>query len=519
MLKAGRESKLLLDGEGVFILQPGFLLALGCSAALSLTAYGQSSVPSGETDAARVLLVDAPEPQSAGGGDSTHSLTRGAHSPEMVTMFPHSDDIPWYIAGQSNIIFQAHPGFHSPYSGRNSLLGGGEYKTSLLGTLYLAYQLNRLPYKPETEHTDRYSTDFILDLESAGGRGLSEALGLAGFTNLDVVRNPNLGSTPYIAHAEVHQTIGFTHELTDADRGPLGLSNKVPVRRLELRVGKMSLPDVFDLNGVLSDSHLQFTNWTIDNNGAWDYAADTRGYTYATTLEYQDRDWALRYGIALMPTVANGINLDWALRRAKGQNYEFELRRGLLPAHNGVQRILAYRNDAHMGDYREAVNVYLAGVTSTPIITDYEHFGAVKYGFGYNFEEQETEHLRIAGRFGWNEGQHESFAYTEVDQTVLVGADYDGTQWGRPSDKFGISVVSNAIKKDHQKYLAYGGLGFLLGDGHLNYGRENTEEAYYNLHTWRGMYFALGLSLIDDPGYNRNRGPVWVPSVRSHVDF
>ncbi len=463
-----------------------------------------------------------PSPQSAGGGHSTASLEHAenaADSGNLLTMFPHSDNTPWYIAGQANIIFQAHPGFHSPYQGTNSLHGGGEYKTSMLGTLYLADQLQRLLNRPATDSSLRYNTDFILDLESAGGRGLSEALGLAGFTNLDVVRNPNLGSTPYIARAEIHQTIGFTSEMVDVPRGPLSLATKAPVRRLEIRAGKMTLPDQFDINEVLSDSHLQFTNWAIDNNGAWDYAADTRGYTYATTLEYQDRIWAARFALALMPTVANGINLDWALSRARGQNYEVELRKSLIPGRKGTYRALGYVNAAHMGDYREAVNAYLDGEDPTPTITAHEHFGAIKYGVGYNFEQELTDHLRLAGRFGWNEGQHESFAYTEVDQTVLIGADYNGAQWGRKYDKIGLAVVSDAIKKDHQNYLKFGGLGFLLGDGRLNYGRENTEEAYYNMHTLRGLFFALGLSHIDNPGYNRDRGPVWVPSVRAHVDF
>jgi len=87
-----------------------------------------------------------------------------------------------------------------------------------------------------------------------------------------------------------------------------------------------------DVNEVLSDSHLQFENWTIDNNGAWDYAADTRGYTYGLAMEYQDRTWALRYVLALMPTVANGITLDWDLRQARAQNTELEIRKGFLPA-------------------------------------------------------------------------------------------------------------------------------------------------------------------------------------------
>lgn len=457
--------------------------------------------------------------QSAPSGAPAQDTPKAAQSSPVLSMFPHPDGTPWFVAGQTNIIFQAHAGFHSPYQGMNSFRSGGEYKTSLLGTLYLADQVQRLWNRPETKRDERYDTDFILDIESAGGRGLSEALGLAGFTNLDVVRNPTLGSTPYVARAEVHQTIGFTGDMEPQTRGPLSMATEVPVRRLELRVGKMSLPDVLDLNSVLSDSHLQFTNWTIDNDGAWDYAADTRGYTYAATFDYEDRGWGVRYVLALMPTVANGIDLDWALRRARAQNWELEVRRGLIPGVRGIQRVLAYQNVAHMGTYREAVNAFLAGVDPTPEITKHEHFGAIKYGFEYNTEEDIGSHLRVGGRFGWNEGQHESFAYTEDDQTVLGGADYNGGQWGRPNDKVGLAVVSNAIKRDHQNYLADGGLGFVLGDGHLNYGRENIEEGYYNLHAWRGAYFALGLTHIDNPGYNRARGPVWVEGVRFHVDY
>jgi len=39
--------------------------------------------------------------------------------------------------------------------------------------------------------------------------------------------------------------------------------------------------DFFDMNDVGTDSHSQFLNWTVDNNGAYEYAADTRGYRVA----------------------------------------------------------------------------------------------------------------------------------------------------------------------------------------------------------------------------------------------
>ncbi len=426
-------------------------------------------------------------------------------------MFPHADNTPWWVTGQENTIFQAHPNFHSPYEGTHSLRAAGEYKASEVATLYLGYEPHR--------HL-RYNTDLILNLENAGGRGISQALGLAGFTNLDVVRNPNLGSTPYMARVEIVQTIGLTSTLVDnQDRGPFSLAAQVPERRFVVRAGKMSLPDVFDQNEVGSDSHLQFTNWTIDNDGAWDYAADTRGYTYGGVLEYDDKSWSARYGIFAMPVVANGIDLDWAFSRASGQNWEWELRKGPLPGRHGSTRILAYVNHAHMGSYREAVQAYLAGQDATPDITRHEHFGAVKYGFGINNEQDISTNLRTFFRVGWNEGQHESFAYTEDDQTVAAGADYSGRRWSRQFDKAGLAFVSNAIKRDHQNYLKYGGLGFILGDGRLNYGRENILEGYYNLHTVRGLYFALGGSWIVHPGYNRDRGPVIVPSVRMHLDF
>ena len=449
-------------------------------------------------------------PPSSGSSDAPVAEPGSA-----ATIFPHSDRTRYLMAGQANIIFQADPPFDSPYEGVNSFVSRGEYKTSLVGTLFLGYQLRRDP---------RTETDVLVDFESAGGRGLSQALGIAGFTNLDVVRNPNLGSKPYLARVQLHQTIGLTNKMVEAERGVFDLATLVPERRFEVRAGKMGLPDTLDINGVGTDSHLQFMNWTVDNNGAWDYAADTRGYTFGLIAEYDDKAWSARYLVAAMPTVANGITLDWALRRASGQNVEVEIRRpvtgGLLdPKRKGTIRFLGYSNHAHMGQYRDAINAYLDGKTAVPDILSVEKFSAVKYGFGFNAEQEITSRLRVFGRLGWNEGQHESFAYTEVDQTIAAGGDYAGSAWSRPFDKVGLAFVSNAIKHDHQEYLKLGGRGFLLGDGNLSYGREDILEGYYNLHAWRGLFYAFDTQFIEHPGYNTARGPVVVFSVRAHVDF
>jgi high affinity Mn2+ porin len=499
------------------------LLPLTIAATLLLSAplcaQGQNHNPAlANPAAASLALPDAPQPaapEPASIAIPIQDSSVPAKAPEaddapIVTIFPHSNSALWWLSGQANIIFQGRPAFHSAYQGVNSFRNSAEYKTSMVGTFYTALR---------PTHSIRYNTDLIFDLESAGGRGLSEALGLAGFTNLDVVRNPNLGAVPYPARYQIHQTIGLTNETVDQQAGPFAVASKIPLRRIELRSGKLTLPDFFDMNGPGSDSHLQFMNWTIDNNGAWDYAADTRGYTLGAMAEYDDRSWSIRYGLFAMPVIANGIDLDWAFSRAHGHNGEFELRHSWIKDQKGTTRLLFFANRAHMGTYREANNAFLEGIDKVPTITAHAHFGALKYGFGYNTEQNLTGNLRVFGRFGWNEGQHESYAYTEVDQTVSAGADYAGTRWNRAQDKVAIAFVSNAIKSDHQEYLKLGGSGFLLGDGNLNYGRETIVESYYTWHAWRGLFYSLDVQHINNPGYNRDRGPAWVGSVRTHVDF
>jgi carbohydrate-selective porin OprB len=172
-----------------------------------------------------------------------------------------------------------------------------------------------------------------------------------------------------------------------------------------------------------------------------------------------------------------------------------------------------------MGSYRQAIDNFLAGVTPVPDITAHPLQTTIKYGFGANFEQPFNDWIGLFGRWGWNEGRHESYAYTEVDQTVELGVGASGARWGRQFDRAGLAFVSNGISRDHQQYLALGGLGFLLGDGRLNYGRENIVETYYTLHAWRGVYPSFGFQYVANPGYNRDRGPVLVPSLRLHLEF
>jgi hypothetical protein len=411
----------------------------------------------------------------------------------------------FWLSLQGNVIRQQHQTFGAKYSGPNSFLPDAQHATSRIETLYTGFQITK-------------RLEILADVESAGGGGLSSALGIAGFTNVDVVRNPTLGQDPYVSRVMLHYTIPLSGETTEATRNPLSLASRVPARRLELRVGKMSTVDFFDLNSVGSDSHLQFMNWAIVNNGAYDYAADTRGYTYGLVAEYFTPSWAARFGEMLMPTVANGIQLDWNIARARGENFEFECHPALLPGRPSVVRALGFVNHANMGSYREAIDGYLSGKDPVPDVTKYRRQGTVKYGFGLNVEQELTPLWRAFGRLGWNEGSKESFAYTEIDRTAEIGGDYRGTRWRRPGDKVGAAFVANGISSDHRRYLELGGLGFILGDGGLNYGMEKIFESYYTAHVWRGVSFAVDYQYVTNPGYNRNRGPASVVGLRVHIE-
>lgn len=419
-------------------------------------------------------------------------------------VFDHPDAA-WWVSGQLNVIGQAQPGFHAPYTGENSFRPNDHAATSTVATVYTGYELTS-------------NTTILVAGESAAGGGLSDALGIAGFANVDVVRNPTLGAAPYLGRAFLDQVIPLSDTRLRRDRDPLHLLRTLPERRIEIRAGKLSTVDVFDTNSVGSDSHLQFMNWAAVNNAAYDYAADTRGYTLGVTIEYAEPRWALRLGELAMPTVANGIDYDTDLAHARGENAELELH-GEVAGHPGVIRLLGFANHARMGRYADAITAFERGEAAIPDVTASRTPGRIKYGFGLNAEHEVTEQLHGLLRIGWNEGHYESFAYTEVDNTVALGADLRGAPWHRAGDKLGVAAVSNGLSDDHRRYLALGGRGFLLGDGRLRYGRETFVEAYYTARLYRGVSAATDVQLVARPGYNRDRGPVAIGSLRLHIEL
>ncbi len=407
----------------------------------------------------------------------------------------------WYSAhAQTTVVTQEHDHFRSPYIGGRSLLPDENAPTSLTSTIYYAARLWE-------------GGDLVFNPEIAGGRGFSSTQGLAGFPNGEITRIGLPEPTPYIARLFFRQTCGFGGEQEKVEDAPNQIAGMRDIERLTVTVGKLAAEDQFDDNRYSHDPRTQFLNWSLMFNGAWDYPANVRGYTYGFTLDYNQKDWAIRYGIFAEPAFANGSTIDPRFLRANGQVLEWE-GRYTLNEHPGKLRLLTYANRAHMGKYSEAV----ALMPVNPDVTTTRAY-RFKYGLGMSLEQELTADLGAFSRLGWNDGHTETWAFTEIDMTAALGLELKGRCWCRPQDRVGLAVVCNGLSPEHREYLAAGGLGFIIGDGRLNYGLEKIIEVNYNLEVIKGINLTFDFQGVDHPAYNRDRGPVAIGGLRVHLEF
>ncbi|MFI4922374.1 MAG: carbohydrate porin [Burkholderiales bacterium] len=415
-------------------------------------------------------------------------------------------ELPQLLGAQYTLIAQHLYPFDAAYSGPKSLRDDGDTQKTQTFGLYSGMKV--------WDHLQAY-----LDLELFRGAAVSNATGLGGLTNGDVIRQGsfNLSNGPYVSRAYLREFWAIGDNTVEVARGMDQLPGVEPAKRIEVKLGKFAANDDFDRNRYANSTRTQFENWSLWNNTAWDYAADTRGYTNGIMVGYVSPKWALRLGIFQMPTVANGPDLDLPLSKSRGENLELTLQ----PNHyETVVRLLAYRNIANMGIYSDAIAIGLAQGTVPNVAAD-DQPGRTKYGFGLNLEQPlaDSGETGLFARLGWNDGKTESFAFTEVDRTVTLGTQLAGNHWGRSNDRLGIGYVVNGLSADHRNYLAAGGSGFVLGDGRLNYGYEQIMEAYYLVQFGRFVQLSPDFQYIQNPGYNRDRGPATVVGIRLHLEY
>ena len=417
---------------------------------------------------------------------------------------PQQIEVPqrWNIFWQATSVGQYHGKFHSPYEGANSLLDRVERSWSVTSTLFLGLRLGP-------------NTSIYVNPELAGGLGFSSVNGIANYPNGELTRVASVTPKPYLARAYIQHDFGWGPEREQFDSEANQLAGSRPMNRYTVAIGKYTVTDFFDNNIYTHDPRTQFMGWAIMYNGAWDYPADTRGYTLAWYNELHTTHWSLRYAMALEPKVANGMPLDWRLSHDRGDNFECE-RRYTIGQHGGAIRALGFLLRTNSGSYQKALT--LAEQTgTTPDVTAVRRLGTLKYGIGLNAQQEITSDVGVFARLGWNDGKTESFAFTALDRLAQGGVSVTGTRWHRHFDTAGTALSVGGISGVHARYLAAGGLDFIIGDGRLNYAPEYVWESYYSARLVPGFFTTFGLQYLANPAYNQDRGPVWIPSIRLHI--
>lgn len=363
----------------------------------------------------------------------------------------------------------------------------------------------------------RPNLDLYANPEIARGIAIANGHGLGGYLNGHFIP-----PGAYIARAFARWTVRTGGGDAPIEAGDNQIPMTAPARRLVVTAGKFSTNDFFDLNRYAVNPRTQFMNFALDNSTAWDYAQDVRGYTRGVIIEWIHPKWTLRAGSAQVPTTAGGPELAADLRHNRGDQVEVEfqprvLGRGTEPA---VMRLLAFRNLADMGNYRRSIRRSRA-TGQPPDNTVTRREGAATYGFNVNFEQPLADEgeTGLFGRLGWNDGQNESWGYTECDRNASLGIQLAGARWRRADDRLGLGFGVNGLSGPHRRYLALGGLGFTLGDGALNYGLEQILEVYYACQLLKPLTLTLDYQYLWNPGYNQDRGPASALALRAHVNY
>lgn len=405
----------------------------------------------------------------------------------------------WAARIQATYVHQHKDGFPAAYSGPRSLGSGSERSYSFTTTVALAWR----PWR----HTELH-----LQPEAAQGVPLSGLAGLGGFTNGEIARTAGPSLSVYRARAFVRHTWPLAGPEEPVAATMTRLGDRVARRRLVLTAGNLAVTDLFDDNAFAHDARSQFLNWALITHGAYDFAADARGYTWGAALEYVGDGWTVRAGRFAQPRIPNLLPLDRHLDRHYGDQIEVEWP-FTLGERPGRWRVLAFRNQVPMATYADALAA--AGPDGVPADLARVRLGRQsKRGVGVNLEQSLGDTLGLFLRTMWADGRTETYAFTSIDRSVSFGLVADGAGWGRVGDTAGLGFAWNGLSLAHRRFLAAGGVGFFLGDGRLNYRPEQVVEAFYRWRVLPGAWVSLDWQRLTSPGYNADRGPVDVLSLR-----
>jgi len=411
----------------------------------------------------------------------------------------------WNVHAQVTNTQQYHGAFPAAYSGAESLSSTADTAKTFDLTLFLGARLWK-------------GGEGYMNSEIDQGFGLNGTLGVADFPSGEAYK---VGAAKWYERLHryyIRQTFNEGGNSQAVDDGPNQLAGSHDMNHLVLTFGKYSVVDIFDNNTYAHDPRNDFMNWGIVDMGAFDYAADSWGYTRGLTAEYVRKNATLRAGIFQLSITPNMMKIEPQFLRQFSPILEYERNTSLLGGRPGKIRALAYGDYGFMAPLADATDA-AEGTGLPPDVSLFRTAEHWKLGGGVNVEQEIAPHVGFFARMSAQNGSYESFDFTEIDHSLSGGFSFDGTMWKRPNDTLGIAGVSSGLSQPHQQYLAAGGLGILIGDGNLSYAGEHVLETYYRLGISKGVSLTGDYQRIVNPAYNTARGPVSIFSLRVHGEL
>jgi high affinity Mn2+ porin len=412
----------------------------------------------------------------------------------------------WAIHGQSTLTEQYHPAFTSPFRGANSLDPGSRADETFDATIYAGYR----PWR---------GGEIWISPEIDQGYGLSNTLGIAAFSSAEAYKVG--AAAPYVRIPQLYfrQTLDVGGAVQAVAPDQMTLGGTQTANRLVFWLGKLSVTDVFDTNQFAHDPRNDFMNWGVVDQGAFDYAADAWGFTYGSAVEWYEGWWALRAGLFDGSVTPNSKFLELPLLRQFQIDLEAEARYTLF-GQAGKIKLLGYQTRARLATFSELLAFFAANPNADYVQAESIRRIRNKFGGGLNIEQPITAGLGFFLRASLDDGRTEAYDFTDIDRSLSLGFSLSGQRWARPDDTAGLAGVVNNLSKAHKDFFADGGLGVLVGDGQLrNAGPEQVLETYYSFAVIKGVHVTADYQFVNNPGYDRDRGPVNILGARLHVQY
>ena len=411
-----------------------------------------------------------------------------------------ADRYAWHA--QATFVEQHVDNFQAPFAGANSLTPNHSRETADV-TLYAGVRLWR-------------GAELWLNPELDQGFGLNDTTGLAGFSSGEAYKVGR--ATPYLRwqRALLRQTWSLGGERSIVAAGPNQFPGESSSDRIVLTAGKFGVGDVFDSNRYAHDPRGDFLNWSAVDTGSLDYAADAWGYTVGAAVEWYQGPWTLRGGFFDVSDVPNSPQLEPGFDEHQWIA-EFE-RRFAVGTHPGKLAVTAFSTRARMALLADAIAWGAAhGMAPDPAAVRQMRD---RQGLSLNLEQEVRDGTGIFVRAGTSAGNVETYDFTDIDRSLAAGATIGAAHWEGAQDNVGLAFVVNGISPERRRFLAAGGLGVLVGDGQLVHaGNELIAEAYYELRAFKGVQVTLDAQRVQNPAYNRDRGPATILALRFHVQI